>query len=48
MKRAWLTQRIQARYLRGGLFALAVYFLLASASLVQAADTRIAFVSTPA
>ena len=46
MKRAWLTQRIQARYLRGGLFALAVYFLLASASLVQAADTRIAFVST--
>ena len=46
MQFAWIRWKIQACYLRGGLFALAVYFLLASASLVQAADTRIAFMST--
>ena len=46
MKRAWLKRKIQARYLRSGLLALAVCFLLASTSLAQLADTRIAFMST--
>ena len=46
MKRAWLKRKIQACYLRAGLLALAVNLLLGSASLVQAADTRIAFMST--
>ncbi len=46
MKRAPLKRRIRACYLRGGLLVLAVYILVASADLAQAADTRIAFMST--
>ena len=46
MKLAWLKRKIQAYYLRSGLLVLAVNLLLASASLTQAADTRIAFMST--
>ncbi len=46
MKCAWLKRRIQARYLHGGLFALAVNLLLTSISLAQLDDTRIAFEST--
>ena len=46
MKLAWLKQKIQARYLRSGLLVLAVNLLLASTSPGQAADTRIAFMST--
>ena len=46
MKLAWLKRRIQARYFYGGLFALAVNLLLASTSLAQLANTRIAFMST--
>ena len=38
--------KIQICYLRAGLLALAVCFLLASTSLAQLADTRIAFMST--
>ena len=45
MKRAWLKRKIQARYLRSGLLALAVYLLWASVGLAQNADTRIAFMS---
>ena len=45
MKLALLKQRIQTDYLCGGLLALAVYLLLASTSIAQLADTRIAFVS---
>ena len=46
MKLAWLKRRIHTRYLCGGLLALIVYLLLVSTNLVQAADTRIAFMST--
>ena len=46
MKLVWLKRRIQARYFHGGLFALAVNFLLVSTSLAQLANTRIAFMST--
>ena len=46
MKFARLKRRIQARYLHGGLFALAVNLLLTSISLAQLANTRIAFMST--
>lgn len=46
MKFTLLKRKIQAYYLHGGLLALAVNFFLASASLAQAADTRIAFMST--
>ena len=46
MKLALLKGKIQTYYLRGGLLAFAVYFCLASASLAQTADTRIAFMST--
>ena len=46
MKLAWLKRRIHTRYLCGGLLALVVYLLLVSTNLVQAADTRIAFMST--
>ena len=45
MKLAWLKRKIQTRYLCRGLLALAVCLLLSSANLVQAADTRIAFMS---
>ncbi len=41
-----LKRKIQAYYLRGGLLALAANLLLASVSLAQNADTRIAFMST--
>ena len=46
MKFTLLKRRVRAYYLYGELLALAVIFCLASASLVQAADTRIAFEST--
>ena len=46
MKLAWFKRQIQACYLRSGFLMLAACFLLASASLVQAADARIAFMST--
>ena len=46
MKRPSFKRKIQAYHLRSGLFAFAVCFFLASTSLVQAADTRIAFMST--
>ena len=46
MKLVWFKRRIQARYFHGGLFALAVNFLLVSTSLAQLANTRIAFMST--
>ncbi len=46
MKLASLKRKIQACYLRSRLLVLAVNLLLASVSLVQAADTRIAFMST--
>ena len=46
MKLARLKRRIQACYLHGGLFALAVNLLLTSISLAQLANTRIAFMST--
>ena len=46
MKLTWLKRRIHTRYLCGGLLALVVYLLLISANLAQAADTRIAFMST--
>ena len=42
MKLALLKRKIQARYLRSGLLALAVCLLLALTSLAQADDTRIA------
>ena len=45
MKFAWLKRKIQTCYLHGGLLGFAVYLLLASAGLVQAADTTIAFMS---
>ena len=45
MEHAWLKRKIQAWYLRSGFLTLAVCLLLASVSLVQAADTRIAFMS---
>ena len=45
MKLALLKRKIQVCYLRGGLLALAASLLLALASLAQAADTRIAFMS---
>ena len=45
MKVSLLKLRIQTCYLCGGLLALAVNFFLASASLSQADDTRIAFYS---
>ena len=45
MKRTWLKRKIQVWYLRGGFLMLAACFLLASVSVGQAADTRIAFVS---
>ena len=46
MKLALLKRKIQARYLRSGLLALAVCLLLTLTSLAQADDTRIAFEST--
>ncbi len=46
MKRAWFKRRIPTRYLCGGFLAPVVYLLLVSANLIQAADTRIAFMST--
>ena len=46
MKLTLLQRRIQAWYLCGGLVGLAVNLLLASTSLGQFADTRIAFMST--
>ena len=46
MKVSLLKPRIQACYLCGGLLALAVCLLLVSVDLAQAADTRIAFMST--
>ena len=46
MKLTSLKRKIQARYLHGGLFALAVNLLLTSISLAQLANTRIAFMST--
>ena len=46
MKRTLLKRKIQTCYLRGGLLMLAVCFLLVSTKLVQAADTRIVFMST--
>ena len=45
MKLALLKWTIQPYYPRGGLLALAVFLLLASASLAQLADTQIAFMS---
>ena len=45
MKVSLLKPRIQVCYLCGGLLALAVYLLLASTSIAQLADTRIAFAS---
>ena len=41
-----LKRKVQVYYLHNGLLALAVSFFLTSASLAQAADTRIAFYST--
>ena len=46
MEHAWLKRKIQVCYLYSGFLTLAVYLLLASAGWVQAADTRIAFMST--
>ena len=46
MKLTLLRRKIQVYYLHGGLFALAVNLLLASTSLAQLDDTRIAFMST--
>jgi len=46
MKLVWLTRKIQACYLYSGFLTLVVCLLLAWTSLVQAADTRIAFMST--
>ena len=46
MKRTLPKRKIQAWYLRGGFLMLAACFLLASVSVGQAADTRIAFMST--
>ena len=46
MKLAWLKRRIQAYYPHSGFGMLAVYLLMALANLAQAADTRIAFMST--
>ena len=46
MKRTLLKRKIQARYVRGRFLVLAVCLLLALTSLVQAADARIAFMST--
>ena len=46
MKRTLLKQKTQAYYLGSGLLMLAMFFLLASVDLVQAADTRITFMST--
>ena len=46
MKRTLLKRKIQACYLHGGLLILAVCFLLVSIRLVQAAEARIAFMST--
>ena len=46
MKRAWLKRKIQAYYPHRGFGILAVYLLMALANLAQAADTRIAFMST--
>ncbi len=46
MKLALSKWKIQICYLRAGLLALTVCLLLASASLAQTADTRIAFMST--
>ena len=45
MTPALFKQKTQTCYLHRGLLALAVYLLLASVSLVQAADTTIAFMS---
>ena len=45
MKPAWLKQKIKIYYVRGGLLALAVNICLASTSLAQLNDTRIAFLS---
>ena len=46
MKLALFKQKRQAYYFHGGLLVLAVYLLLTLANLGQAADTRIAFMST--
>ena len=46
MKSALFKQKIQAHFLHSGFLAFVVYLFLASASLAQAADTRIAFMST--
>ena len=46
MKSALFKQKIQAHSLHCGFLAFVVYLFLASASLAQAADTRIAFMST--
>ena len=46
MKLALLNRGMLAGYLRGGLLALVLCLLLASANLAQTADTRIAFMST--
>ena len=45
MKLTWLKRKIQACCLRGGFVVLTVSFFLASTSLAQLADTRIAFAS---
>ncbi len=46
MKRTLLKRKIRACYFRIGLLALAIFLLLVLARLGQAADTRIAFMST--
>ena len=46
MKRTLLKRQIQAYFLHNGFLALAVCLFLALTSLVQAADARIAFMST--
>ena len=46
MKHTLLKRKMKAYCLRGGLLALVVCFLLMSVNLVQAADARIAFMST--
>ena len=46
MKLALPKRKVQACYLHGGLLAFTVCLFLASASLAQLADTRIAFMST--
>ena len=46
MTLGWFKRQIQVCYLRGGFLMFAARFLLVSASLAQAADTRIAFMST--